>query len=74
MSRDHICPRCRKSGFVLEIGVFKPGFRCEGCDNTWCYGYDGGAYFRHARNVASSGPLDWVEHPDLTAERLRDPS
>lgn len=66
----HVCERCRRSGFVLEIGIFKPMFRCAGCDASWCYGYDGGQYFIHARNVGATTPLDWVEHPDVTSERL----
>jgi hypothetical protein len=66
-----ICPRCRKSGFVLEVGVFRPSFRCEGCNNSWSFGYDGGPYFRGARNVGSTTPLNWVEYPDVTLSRLR---
>jgi hypothetical protein len=65
-----LCDRCRRSGFILLVGIFKPVFKCQGCDHEWSYGYDGGEYFRHALNVAKTSPLDWVEHPDVAASRI----
>lgn len=65
-----LCPRCKTSGFVLKVGIFRPSFGCEGCDNSWSHGYDGGPYFANARNVGDTGPLDWVEYPEVTKSRL----
>jgi uncharacterized protein (DUF983 family) len=70
-SKCNLCPRCKRSGFVLERGEFKPAFRCQACGSSWCYGYDGGPYFVNALNVGTTAPQDWVEHPDLARSRPR---
>lgn len=70
MNGNRTCSRCRRGGFNLKIGFSKPMFECTLCGAGWCYGYDGGNYFRHAMNVGDTTPLDWVEAKDLTRAAL----
>ena len=61
MKNRKVCEKCRRGGFIVKTGLFKPVFKCQACDYEWSSGRSGGDCFASALNSEGHVPTDFVE-------------